>query len=220
LKLGIFPRCWVMSRGGRRYPDSTFGDVQSAGCLTARVPIIRGMGRSPFARMNSLKARTRVRAWKTSTPSRRTWCFAGSTLLTERGDQNFGPQPPCLLESSAGEFVAGYAARKAEVILDPRRRSGLSAGRLSLNHDSAKSFGCPVDRRGEASRSTTDNRNIELGGSRRSLEPKTACKIPHFEFFDYGTVGQSRHRTIGSRTLPCIQKSHRFWRVRRCPIRM
>ena len=74
--------------------------------------------------------------------------------------QNFSPQPPCLLKGTTRKLVAGYATRKAEVILDARRRSGLSAGRLSLDYDGAKPFGRPVDRRGKASRPTTDNRNI------------------------------------------------------------
>ena len=121
--------------------------------------------------------------------------------------QNFSPQPPCLLKGTTRKLVAGYAARKAEVILDSRRRSGLSAGRLSLDHNGAKPFGCPVDRRGKASRPTTDNRNIEFGGTRRSLEPKSACKIPHFGIFDYGTVSQSRHGTIDSRPGDASKKA-------------
>jgi hypothetical protein len=50
------------------------------------------------------------------------------------------------------------------------------------------------------------------------LEPKSACKIPNFGVFDNGTISQSRHGTINSRPERCIQKSHRFWRIRRYPI--
>src|SRR5262245_23861313 len=48
------------------------------------------------------------------------------------GHQDFGSQPPRLLERATGEFVARNSARKPEIVLDPRRRTRLSARRLAL----------------------------------------------------------------------------------------
>ena len=112
-------------------------------------------------------------------------------------DQNFRSEPPCLPKGGAGKLVAGYAARKAEIILDPRRRSSLPARRLSLDYDGAKSFGCPVDRRRKASGSATDNGNIVFGSTRGGLESESVCKIPHVGVFDQGTICQPGYGTIG-----------------------
>ncbi len=76
----------------------------------------------------------------------------------------------------------------------------------------------PVDRRRKASRPTTNNCNIVFGGTRGSLESKSACKIAHFGVLDNGAVSQSRHGTINGRPVRRIQKSHRFRGIGRQPI--
>ena len=82
-------------------------------------------------------------------------------------DQDLRPEPPRLLERATGELVARDAARKSEIVLDPRRRPGLSAGRLALDDDRAQPFGRAVDRRGEAGRPAADDRDVVLVGARR-----------------------------------------------------
>src|SRR5206468_9830734 len=64
--------------------------------------------------------------------------------------QDFGAEPPCLLQRSAGKLVARYAVRKAEIVLDSRRRPCLPAARLALDDQCAQTLGCPVHRRREA----------------------------------------------------------------------
>ena len=82
-------------------------------------------------------------------------------------DQDLRPEPPRLLQRAAGQLVAGDAAGKAEIVLDPRRRPGLSAGRLALDDDRAQPFGCAVDRRRKAGRPAADDRDVVFGGAWR-----------------------------------------------------
>src|SRR5205814_358856 len=53
--------------------------------------------------------------------------------------EDLGTEPPRLLKRAARELVARDACGKPEVVLDPRRRPGLAARRLALDHDRAES---------------------------------------------------------------------------------
>src|SRR5947207_1582353 len=50
-------------------------------------------------------------------------------------DQNFRPEALCLLQRAARELVARNAAGEAEIVLDARRRSGLTTWSLALHDD-------------------------------------------------------------------------------------
>src|SRR5262249_27255605 len=47
-------------------------------------------------------------------------------------DEDLGAEPARLLQRAARELVAGDTRREAEVVLDPRGRARLTAGRLAL----------------------------------------------------------------------------------------
>ena len=51
------------------------------------------------------------------------------------GHEDLGAEPARLLQRAARQLVTRHARREAEVVLDPRRRAGLAAGRLPLDHD-------------------------------------------------------------------------------------
>ena len=55
---------------------------------------------------------------------------------------------------------AADAGRKAEIILDARRRAGLAAERTAIEHQNGKSLRCRVDRGGEAGWSRADNDDV------------------------------------------------------------
>ena len=93
-----------------------------------------------------------VRARRTSPPSRWTWRVVGVDPRDRARDEDLGAEPPRLLQRAARELVAGHAGREAEVVLDPRRRAGLAAGRLALDHDRAQPLGRAVHRGGEPGR--------------------------------------------------------------------
>ena len=64
--------------------------------------------------------------------------------MIDAGDEDLGAEPPRLLQRPARQLVARDAGREAEVVLDPRRRAGLAAGRLPLDR---RSCAAPPTRR-------------------------------------------------------------------------
>ena len=75
-------------------------------------------------------------------------------------DDDLGAEPHCLLARPCSEIVARDAARKAEVVLDARRRAGLAARRLALDQQRAQALRGAVHRRGEARRATADDHEV------------------------------------------------------------
>ena len=88
------------------------------------------------------------------------------------GDEDLGAEPPRLLQRTARQLVAGHARREAEVVLDPRRRAGLAAGRLPLDHDRAQPFRRPVHRRRQPGRPGADDHRVVLRGRGLGGEPQ------------------------------------------------
>ena len=134
------------------------------------------------------------------------------------GNQDFRPEPPSLLECAAGKFVAGDPARKSEIILNSRRRSGLSTGRLTLDNDRAQSLGCAVDGRGKAGRPTADNGDIVFGSACAGLKAEAICEIAHFGPLDDRSVREPHHGTIVGRWTRSGPIRRQFRRIRRQPI--
>ena len=81
-------------------------------------------------------------------------------------DEDLGAEPPRLLQRAARQLVARDARREAEVVLDPRRRAGLAAGRLALDHDRPQPLRGAVDGRGEPGRPGADDHRVVLRGGR------------------------------------------------------
>ena len=73
----------------------------------------------------------------------------GVDAVNRAGDEDLGAETAGLLQRATGELVAGHAGREAEVILDPRGGTGLTAGSLTFHDDGAQPLGRPVDRRGQ-----------------------------------------------------------------------
>ena len=138
-----------------------------------------------------------VRARTTSSPSRNTSRVAGIDARDRARDQDLRPEPPGLLERAARKLVARDAAGKAEIVLDARGRPGLAAGRLALDDDRAQSFGCTVDRRREAGRPATDDRDVVFARARRWSAGRGArqCRAPAGRLSTCA-VGQPQHRAI------------------------
>ena len=82
--------------------------------------------------------------------------------------RNSAPQTTRLLVCARGQFSAADAVRKAGIVLDPRTRTGLAAGRVPLAHQRTK----PLRRRIHSGRKTRrpgadDNHVVELTAGRR-----------------------------------------------------
>ena len=81
-------------------------------------------------------------------------------------DDDLGAEPARLLERPARELVARDAGREAEVVLDPRGRAGLTAGRFALDDDGPETLRGAVDGRREAGGTRTDDHCVILRGGR------------------------------------------------------
>ena len=86
------------------------------------------------------------------------------------GDEDLGPEPVRLLERPLRELVPGDARREAEIVLDPRGRAGLSAGRLALDHDRLEALGRSVHGRGQPRGAGADDHGVVLRCVRLGLD--------------------------------------------------
>jgi hypothetical protein len=64
----------------------------------------------------------------------------GMSGLDLDSDEEFGAEATRLAVRASSEFRAADAIRKAGIVLDPRARAGLPAGRVPLAHQRAKPF--------------------------------------------------------------------------------
>ena len=72
-----------------------------------------------------------------------------------------------------GELATRDAGRKAQVVLDPRARAGLSAGRPPLEHQHVESFRGSIDRGGKARRAGAhDDEIADVDAIDRVVEPE------------------------------------------------
>ncbi len=190
---------------------------RARGCSTPRCarrrrrcPCRRG-GRTPRSagcRHETPQARMIVRACRTSPPSRCTWRVAASIRVIDAGDEDLGAEPARLLQRAARELVARHARREAEVVLDPRRRAGLAARRLPLDHDRREPLRRAVHRGREPGGPGADDHRVVLrgGGLRGEAEQlgHPAQLRPHHglavDDADHGAivVGRQRRRPTGS----------------------
>ena len=86
--------------------------------------------------------------------------------------EDLGAEPPRLLQRAARQLVARDARREAEVVLDPRRRAGLAAGRLALDHDRPQALRRAVHGRRQPGRPGADDHRVVLRGGRLGGEPE------------------------------------------------
>jgi hypothetical protein len=201
-------------------------DIQAMGAagLAAGRSIIDALADEPIEAVNGEPPPCHARCKdKSARPDRigavekhlmRRWIDAGDGTC----DQDLGAQPPGLLERAARQLVAGNAAWKAEIVLDPRRCPGLSARGLALDNDGAQTLGCAIDRRREAGRSAANDGNIVFPGARAGLEPQAIGKIAHVGSFDHLPVRQLCNGAVNGRTLQGGPKGLAIRRIGRQPV--
>lgn len=110
--------------------------------------------------------------------------------------QDLRPEPPRLLQRPAGELVARDAVRKAEIVLDARRRSRLAAGRLALHDQGAQPLGCAVDRGREAGGAAADDHGVVLGRVRDRLQAEQLGELARLRPDANRAVGEPHRRKI------------------------
>ena len=121
-----------------------------------------------------------VFARTTSPPSRCTCRVRRVDPLDPAGDEDLGAEPARLLQRAPGELVAGDAVGEAEVVLDPRRRAGLAAGRLALDDDRAQALRGAVHGGREPGGPGADDDRVVLRvlGLRAELEQLGDAAVP------------------------------------------
>ena len=130
--------------------------------------------RSRGAARSTPQARMIVRARRTSPPSRCTCAGRGVDPRDRAGDEDLGAEPPRLLQRAARQLVARHARGEAEVVLDPRGRAGLAAGRLALDHDRAQALRRAVHGGGQARRAGADDHRVVLRRARARSRGRAA----------------------------------------------
>ena len=78
------------------------------------------------------------------------------------GDEDLGAEAPRLLERADRERFSGHTGGEAEVVLDLRRRAGLAAGCLALDHDRLEALGGAVHGRGQPGGAGADDHGVVL----------------------------------------------------------
>ncbi len=93
-------------------------------------------------------------------------------------DRHLGAELLRLIEGARHERHAADPGRKAEVVLDPRRRARLAAERARVEHDDREPFGGGVDGGGETRGSGADDRDVvDLARVDRADEPDAAREL-------------------------------------------
>ena len=180
-------RAWV-EKNSAAWPGRVAGaddvDVEAVGVrrLAARRAVGDALAReavearrSTAAATTTPQARMIVCARRTSPPSRCTWRVAASIRVDRARHEDLGAEPARLLQRAARQLVAGHARREAEVVLDPRRRAGLAAGRLALDHDRPQPLRRAVHGRGEARGPGADDDRVVLRGRGSVPRPSSSA---------------------------------------------
>ena len=100
------------------------------------------------------------------------WTVRAVTSMptTERVTAIPAPSRSACCKARRASFFTGHAGWKAKVVLDPRRRFGLSARCLAFDDDCPEPFRGAVDSSGEPRRSTTQNHRVVLRFARARLQ--------------------------------------------------
>ncbi len=102
--------------------------------------------------------------------------------------QQLGAEPPRLVGRAAREVRAAEAGGKAEVVLDPARLAGLTAGRLALDHDRLQALRGAVDGRGETGGAAADDDEVVVVLRRRAGDAEALGELEHGWALEHGAV--------------------------------
>jgi hypothetical protein len=96
----------------------------------------------------------------------------------------------------SGELRAGKTGWKAEVVLDPSARSGLTAWREAFDHQRAETLRGRVDRRGQTGRAAAEHDHVEALTVNLGSQAQLICDRGHRGTPD-DAVGSNQDRTLG-----------------------
>ena len=121
---------------------------------------------------------------------------AGVDPLDRARHEDLCAEPPRLLERAARQLIARDAGREPEVVLDAGRRSGLTAGRLALDHDRAEALRRAVHRCRQAGGTGADDHRVVLGCGRLCVEAEQLRDPTQLRFHDRFPVDDADHGAV------------------------
>ena len=111
-------------------------------------------------------------------------------------DEDLGAEPARLLERAARQLVARHARGEAEVVLDPRGRARLAAGRLALDHDRPEPLGRAVHGGRQAGGPGADDHRVVLRGRRLGRDVEQLGHPPQLRPHDGLAVHDANRRAV------------------------
>ena len=108
----------------------------------------------------------------TSPPSRCTVRVAASMRSMDRVTRISAPSRRACCSARLASSSPDTPGGEAQVVLDPRRRAGLPARRLALDHDRPQALRRAVDGGGQAGRPCADDDRVVVGGLRLGAKPE------------------------------------------------
>ena len=108
--------------------------------------------------------------------------------------QELGPEPARLVGRATRQIRPAQSGREPQVVLDPARLPGLSAGRLAFDHDRLQSLRRAVDRRAQTGRAAADDHQVVVLGRRLSGDAESLGELEHRRTLEHGPVLEQRHR--------------------------
>ena len=123
-----------------------------------------------------------------------------------RGDADLGAELPGLDRCPVGQLRSRDPGGEAQVVLDPRRGAGLTAGRDCVDGDGLQALGCSIDRGGESGRTRADHDEVDHV-VRRYLcaQPKGPRELDVARVAQY-SVAPDHHRRLFGRDLQRVQQ--------------
>src|SRR5712672_2628290 len=97
--------------------------------------------------------------------------------LDRAGNKNFRAKSLGLLQRAACKLIARDATGKSEIVLDPRRCSGLTTGCFAFDNHDAQTLRRSVDRRRKTRRPAADHHRVVFGKARAGLQTKQSRNI-------------------------------------------
>ena len=176
-----------------------FGASLSAAPYETPFPASRSSPSAESCLHETPHARTIVCACKTSPAVEEQLAGAGVDPLDRARDEDLCPEPPRLLERAARELIARDAGREPEIVLDAGRRSGLTAGRLALDHDRAEALRRAVHRRRQAGGAGADDHRVVLGCGRLCFEAEQLRDPTRLRPHDRFPVDDADHGAVAFR---------------------
>ena len=128
------------------------------------------------------------------------------------GDRHFDAKLLRLVIGPCHQGQAGNAGRKTQIVLDARRRTGLTAERAAIQHEHRQTLGSRINRGRKTRRPGADDDHvINLVRVDRFDEPDATCEFDVAGIAQQLSVGTENDRQFASGDLKALDQRSRTW---------